>query len=178
LTGPAMAKGLEDTAFYRWFPLTALNEVGGNPEIWGCSIEVFHADCDEAALVRPHSLLATSTHDTKRSEDVRARLVVLSEVPDAWRAACERWHAYNARHRDDCVDANTEYLYYQTLVGAWPIDAERIGAYMEKAVREARETTEWTRINADYESALQQFIAATLTDAHFCAEVSAFVADI
>lgn len=178
LTGPTMAKGLEDTAFYRYFRLTALNEVGGSPSDWGCSVEAFHDACKEAGLVRPYALLTTSTHDTKRSEDVRARLLVLSEIPAAWSAACRRWRTYNARHRAERVDANTEYLYYQTLVGAWPIDAGRAGAYMEKAVREAREHTGWTHIDADYESALQQFITATLADADFIAQLEAFVADI
>src|SRR5690606_19265757 len=111
----------------------------------------------------------------KRSEDVRARLLVLSEMHAVWTEACHRWREHNARHRDPLLDANTEYLYYQTLVGAWPIDLERIAAYMEKAVREAKEHSEWTRINEPYEKSLYSFIERTLADADFVRELEQMV---
>ena len=140
LTASAMAKGAEDTACYRWVRLASLNEVGADPARFGTSIEDFHAGCQAAQAERPETLLALTTHDTKRSEDVRARLALLSEIPHRWAAAVERWATHNVRHRTqpDVPDANTEYLLYQTLVGAWPLGTERATAYMEKASREAK----------------------------------------
>lgn len=178
LTGPAMAKGLEDTAFYRYFRLAALNEVGGDPGQWGCSVADFHRWCSDARNEHPHSMLATSTHDSKRSEDVRARLVVLSEIHGAWLQAATRWRQQNARYRGAKLDANTEYLYYQTLVGAWPIDEARMRAYMEKAVRESKTLTEWTRIDEAYEAALHAFIVHTMADGEFMRDVETFVARV
>src|SRR5690606_38055726 len=123
LTGPAMAKGVEDTAFYRYHRFIALNEVGGAPDRFGHSVDEFHAWAAEIRERRPHTMLATSTHDTKRSEDVRMRLAVLSEIPERWRDTVLAWTERNARHRrDGWPDRNFEYLLYQTLVGAWPVD--------------------------------------------------------
>ena len=126
-----------------------------------------------------HSQLTTSTHDTKRAEDVRARLNVLSEVPDLWAQTVRRWSEMNARHRQgDFPDHNAEYLFYQTLVGAWPLPEERAQAYMEKASHEAKEYTGWTRPNPAYERALKKFVAETLRDAEFTREVAGFVTRI
>ncbi len=179
LTGPAMAKGVEDTAFYRYHRLICLNEVGGNPGRFGVSLREFHGACARAHKEHPLGLLASTTHDTKRSEDVRARLALLSEIPDQWADAVRRWASNNARHRSGAVpDANTEYLLYQTLVGAWPIDLERICAYMEKAVKEAKVHTSWTAPNNAYERGLADFIAAVLADRTFCTDLENFVADL
>src|SRR6202012_3612526 len=117
--------------FYNYNRLTALNEVGGDPGRFGLSPEHFHADCAETRRRWPTSMLASTTHDTKRSEDVRARIALLAEIPAAWAAAVERWASLNERHKHDAMpDRNLESLLYQTLVGAWPIDAERLLAYM------------------------------------------------
>ncbi|OOG22429.1 malto-oligosyltrehalose synthase [Thioalkalivibrio denitrificans] len=176
LTGPAMAKGVEDTAFYRFHRLIALNEVGGDPACFGVSVEAFHAACADARAHQPLALLATSTHDTKRSEDVRARLLLLSEMPEAWSAVVSRWREHNATHRrDEGPDPATEYLLYQTLVGAWPIDAERASDYMEKAVREAKLHTSWTQPNEAYEAAVRHFVNAVLEDDGFRADLDSFV---
>jgi (1->4)-alpha-D-glucan 1-alpha-D-glucosylmutase len=124
-------------------------------------------------------MLATSTHDTKRSEDVRARISLLSEIPEEWGQAARRWYERNARHRQgDFPDRNAEYLLYQTLVGAWPVSAERAAAYMEKAAREAKAQTSWTRQNPEYEEALRAFVTAVLEDRDFVADLEAFVAPL
>lgn len=176
LTSPAMAKGLEDTAFYSFNRLVCLNEVGGNPDRFGTSLQSFHKTCTQAQAERPLSLLATSTHDTKRSEDVRARLSLLSEIPQEWARAVLRWSSHNQRYREGEVpDRNTEYLLYQTLVGAWPIGPERATSYMEKAVREAKLHTSWTTPNTVYEQGLRNFVGAVLQDQEFCAELEHFV---
>jgi (1->4)-alpha-D-glucan 1-alpha-D-glucosylmutase len=122
-------------------------------------------------------MLASSTHDTKRSEDVRARLALLSEIPDKWRAEVLAWRDDKA-HRRPAIDANTEYLLYQTLVGAWPIELDRLWAYLEKAVREQKVHTTWTDPNEEYEGALRAFADELLADAHFTARVGAFVASL
>jgi (1->4)-alpha-D-glucan 1-alpha-D-glucosylmutase len=179
ITGPVMAKGVEDTAFYSYNRLISLNEVGGQPERFGISVDEFHQlNC--ARYERwPHAMLATSTHDTKRSEDVRARINVLSEMPDRWQAAVARWRALNASKKvavdgAPAPDANDEYLLYQTLVGAWPIAPydratfgefrERIAAYMQKATKEAKVHTSWINPNHEYDAALRQFVEALLSD--------------
>src|SRR5581483_10095402 len=124
LSGPAMAKGVEDTAFYAYHRLISLCEVGGDPSQFGIDVEQFHRECARAARRTPEALLALSTHDTKRSADVRARLHLLSEIPDAWRDAVFSWAEHNRRYRRDAgPDPNAEYLLYQTLVGAWPIES-------------------------------------------------------
>jgi (1->4)-alpha-D-glucan 1-alpha-D-glucosylmutase len=179
LTGPVMAKAVEDGAFYCFNRFVAANEVGGDPGQLATSLSAFHAACADAQAHWPRAMLASSTHDTKRSEDVRARLLVLSEVPDAWRRAVGGWAEHNARHRSgEWPDRNSEYLYYQTLVGAWPIDADRAHAYMRKAIREAKEHTSWIEPNAAYEQAVEQFVTATLGDPIFTRDLERFVAEI
>ena len=176
-TSPVMAKGTEDTAFYRYHRLVSLNEVGGDPRRFGISVAAFHAATRQRAERWPHNLLAGSTHDSKRSEDVRARIDVLSEIPAAWKLLLRRWARIN-RSKKRLLDgarapsANDEYLLYQTLFGTWPLTdpdeqqlaeyTERITQYMIKAVREAKEHSSWINVNADYEAALVSFIAALL----------------
>src|SRR5262249_34872232 len=127
----------------------------------------------------PGSLLATSTHDTKRSEDVRARLALLSEMPARWQSGVERWAAMNERQRRDALpDRNIEYLFYQTLVGAWPLEPERAQAYMQKAAREAKAHTSWTQPDERYETALRAFVGGALADPAFLADLAAFVAPL
>jgi (1->4)-alpha-D-glucan 1-alpha-D-glucosylmutase len=175
LTGPVMAKAVEDTAFYRYMPLLALNEVGGDPASLGVRVQEFHDACAAAQVQHPYRLLATSTHDTKRSEDVRARLSVLSEIPREWSRTVERWHSLNRRRRvADLPDPATEWLFYQTLVGAWPISAERALAYMEKATREAKLRTSWDQPDTIYEGAISHFVASALRSRRFTDEVGAF----
>ena len=178
-SSPVAAKGVEDTAFYRYHRLVALNEVGGDPGRFCLSPDAFHFACGRAAVQWPGGMLATSTHDTKRSEDVRARLAVLSEIPDAWTAAVERWAAMNQRHRaQDLPDRNTEYLLYQTLVGAWPVGLERLLAYLEKAAREAKRQTSWLAPAAGYERALRDFASGVLAAPEFLADLEAFLARV
>jgi (1->4)-alpha-D-glucan 1-alpha-D-glucosylmutase len=177
VTAPVTAKGVEDTALYRFNRLASLNEVGGEPESFGVSVRAFHLDSRHRAENWPHEMLATSTHDTKRSEDVRARIDVLSEVPGLWRRSLLRWsHMNRARRRvvDDlpAPGPHAEYLLYQTLLGSWPLEAlddaalaayrERIEEYMIKASREAKRRTSWANVNAEYEEALRQFVRASL----------------
>ena len=176
LTGAAMAKGAEDTAFYDYVRFAASNEVGGSPESFGSSVEDFHAWALRIQRTRPRTLLTTSTHDAKRSEDVRARLYVLSEIPERWGREVRAWAEHNERHRRNGLpDRNTEYLLYQTLVGAWPIETERVLGYMEKAAREAKTHTSWIRIDQDYESALRGFVEAVLDDRDFVRRLEEFV---
>jgi (1->4)-alpha-D-glucan 1-alpha-D-glucosylmutase len=196
LTAPVTAKGLEDTAFYRYHRLVSLNEVGGDPDRFGTPVEEFHAFCQRRLEAWPDGLSATSTHDTKRSEDVRARIHVLSEIPREWRAAVSRWHRANQRHigRADGQPApsrNDEYLLYQTLVGAWPLDpptvpptaefVSRIQTYILKATKEAKLNTSWINPNAAYDEAVRGFVARILTpsaDNRFLADFTAFQAPI
>jgi (1->4)-alpha-D-glucan 1-alpha-D-glucosylmutase len=174
-TGPVMAKGVEDTAFYRFNRLVSLNEVGGDPGRFGATVEEFHGHNRRIAADWPSTLLATSTHDTKRSEDVRARIALLSEIPDEWAAAVRRWSAMNDRHRTDGMpDANAEYLLYQVLVGAHPLDADRAAAYMEKASKEAKHHTSWIGPAPAYDQALKAFVAGVVDDAGFAADLAAF----
>lgn len=175
-TGPVMAKGVEDTVFYIYNRLVSLNEVGGDPGKFGYSANEFHSACIAAQEKWPRRMLSTSTHDTKRSEDVRARLDVLSEIPEEWQAAVESWSAANAKYKTgDAPDANDEYLIYQTLVGAWPLSSERLAAYMEKAAREAKRHTSWTAPDPDYEQALQNFISGIAADRKFTTGVEGLV---
>lgn len=187
-TPPVMAKALEDTAFYRYNRLVALNEVGSDPRRFGVSLTAFHQANRARLDTFPHTMLCTSTHDTKRSEDVRARLAVLSEMPGEWRRRVFRWSRLARRHKRD-VDGvrapsrNDEYLLYQTLIGAWPAPpagdldlaafADRVVAYMIKAAREAKTDTSWISPNADYEAALEQLVRALLRDS----PRNAFLAD-
>jgi (1->4)-alpha-D-glucan 1-alpha-D-glucosylmutase len=173
LTGPVMAKAIEDTAFYRYGPLLSLNEVGGDPGDPGTEIDDFHGWCARAASRHPFGLLATSTHDTKRSEDVRARLAVLSEMPDDWAGTVARWQKLNHRHRvAEFPDPETEWMFYQTLVGAWPITPERALQFLEKAMREAKLHTSWDAPNPIYEGAVNHFASTVLRSRRFMAEVA------
>jgi (1->4)-alpha-D-glucan 1-alpha-D-glucosylmutase len=173
LTGPVMAKGVEDTAFYNFHRLVALNEVGGDPGRFGIPPEEVHRALAEAQERWPRAMLATSTHDTKRSEDVRARLALLSEIPERWGEAVRRWVARGELHRPP--DPDVEYLLYQTLVGAWPIETERVVAYMEKAAREAKGTTAWTRVDPRYEDSLRAFVEGVLGDRELVRDLEGFV---
>ncbi|GAC1355510.1 MAG: malto-oligosyltrehalose synthase [Acidobacteriaceae bacterium] len=178
-TSPVMAKGVEDTAFYCYNRLIALNEVGADPAHDGTSIADFHTYHSTMHATHPMSMTTLSTHDTKRSDDVRARLVVLSEIPREFRQALRRWSRLNAKLRTDALpDRNTEYFYYQTLIGAWPITSERLHAYMQKATREAKQRTSWTSNNKEFEEALNRFIDATLTNAPFLADLEQMVARV
>jgi (1->4)-alpha-D-glucan 1-alpha-D-glucosylmutase len=179
-TGPIMAKGVEDTAFYIYNRLAALNEVGGEPQQFGLSVDGFHERSLNRQRDWPATLLATSTHDTKRSEDVRARMVAISEVPELWRRSLPRWRVANRRwkrsvHDAEAPDANEEYLLYQTLVGTWPIQPsgepeenatpeyiERIQTYMAKALNEAKINTSWIQPNEEWLAAMRDFIAKIL----------------
>ncbi|HVF74236.1 MAG TPA: malto-oligosyltrehalose synthase [Acidimicrobiales bacterium] len=172
LTGPVMAKGVEDTAFYTYNRLVSLNEVGGDPGHFGTSVEEFHAACTEAQRQWPAAMLATSTHDTKRSEDVRSRISLLSEIPDEWAGFAVRWV------KDGPVDANAQYLLLQVLVGAWPLDPDRAVAYMEKASKEAKEHTSWIDPDPAYDEALTRHVRELLADERFQGELAAFVAPL
>ncbi len=174
--GPVMAKGVEDTAFYTWLRFPALNEVGGDPAVFGIDAEEFHRRQEVRHRARPGSMLTTSTHDTKRSEDVRARLAVLSEIPERWEAAVRRWMgAIRRKRRADNVDPKTLYLLFHTVVGAWPIGEDRLGAYMLKAVREAKEQTNWTRPNEAFEAALAKTIKRLYADKALLKDMEEFV---
>lgn len=174
--GPIMAKGHEDTALYIYHRLASVNDVGGEPARIGVPVEEFHARNELQARDWPHAMNATSTHDTKRSEDVRARINVISELADEWGRRVERWRTLNTRYKRELngapmPDGNTEYLIYQTLVGAWPLDAEqapefreRLKQYLSKAAREAKTHTTWINPNQDYEEAVDRFVDAILTD--------------
>ena len=167
ITSPVTAKGYEDTALYRFNRLVSLNEVGADPSRFGTPAAEFHAAMVERQRTYPHGLSATSTHDTKRGEDVRARVNVLSEIPDEWRRRVTLWQRLNRKHRTT-VDtqptpgANTEYLIYQTLVGAWPIGVERLRAYLFKAIHEAKSHTSWIKPNTRYDDAITRFAEAIL----------------
>ena len=200
LTGPVMAKGLEDTVFYRYFPLASLNEVGGRPTGGGIDPLRVHAWNTRRLAEWPHGLSTTATHDTKRGEDVRARLNVLSEMPRDWQRVLRHWQRLNRRLKSIVDDVripgtNEEYLIYQTLIGAWPMDAidadptdearealrVRINAYMTKALREAKLHTSWINVNAPYERGVAQFIDLLLQPSSggpFIAELRRFVAGI
>ena len=178
-TGPITAKSIEDTLFYDFCPLVSLNEVGGDPELWSTTIEGFHNHNALAARDFPLSMLATSTHDTKRSEDVRARIHTLSEIPDAWANAVRSWAVLNARHKTtDMPDRISEYLLYQTLVGAHPLDADRAADYMRKASKEAKRYTSWTAPDPDFDAALEKFVRGILGDAEFVRDLNDFVAPL
>ncbi len=175
-TGPVQAKGVEDTAFYRYAPLVSLNEVGGSPARFGVSPDTFHQANQRRLDAWPLTMLATSTHDTKRGEDARARINVLSEMPELWRVAVSRWARANASARSEVGDAPApdradEYLFYQALVGAWPPgltaqpDAgfvDRIRAYMLKATKEAKVHTSWINPSEAYDRAVGRFVERTL----------------
>ncbi|HEY1768366.1 MAG TPA: malto-oligosyltrehalose synthase [Terracidiphilus sp.] len=178
-TSPVMAKGVEDTALYCFNRMIGLNEVGSAPGLGGLTLEIFHQYCTGMQSSHPETMNALSTHDTKRSDDVRARLAVLTEMPGPWKTALLRWSRSNAQFKTGKFpDPNTEYFLYQTLIGAWPISAERLTAYMEKATREAKQQTSWTLQNTEFEDALKNFIEQILNSQAFIAELEAFVAEI
>lgn len=175
-TSPVMAKGVEDTAFYRYNRLTSLNEVGGDPGSNGNSIAQFHDYNVHMQSTFPTTMLTLSTHDTKRADDVRARLAVLAEMPARWATKLKQWSRINLKYRTGKLpDPNTEYFLYQTLIGAWPITADRARQYMQKAMREAKRMTSWVDPNAQYEDALNNFIDRILADHSFVDELQAFV---
>ena len=183
-TSAVMAKGLEDTSFYRYHRLVSLNDVGGDPLRFGIGPSTFHDEIEKRSRCWPESMLATSTHDSKRSEDVRARINTLSEMPDLWRESVNGWRDLNQslRAADNLPTRNDEYLLYQTLVGTWPLNgsplpeefADRIAAYMLKAAREAKENTSWAYPNQEYEAALSDFIRKLLSHPPFVNSFSAF----
>jgi len=181
-TSPAVAaKGEEDTAFYRYLRLLALNDVGGDPGRFGLSVETFHAHNLERAQRFPQGLLATQTHDTKRSGDARARIGALAAMAPQWREALARWRTINAPLRDHeppAPDAIDEYLIYQTLVGVWPIEPARLDAYLLKAMREAKRHTRWVGPNEEYEGAVRRFAAALLRHEPFVADFERFMATL
>jgi (1->4)-alpha-D-glucan 1-alpha-D-glucosylmutase len=178
LSAPVTAKGVEDTAFYRYQPLISLAEVGGDLAVFGRPVEQFHAAMRHAALRWPQAMLTLSTHDTKRSADVRARISLLAELPRAWTGAAQRWADRNEHYQHNGMPGrNAEYLLYQTLVGAWPISTGRVSAFMRKAVREAKVRTSWTDPDPDYEDALGAFVAAVLADQGFLADLASFLAE-
>ncbi len=198
LTGPVMAKGVEDTSFYIYNRLISLNEVGGEPAHFGLSTDAFHAWMGERARDWPLAMNGTTTHDTKRSEDVRARINVLSEIPEEWEARVNAWATMNADLKETVdgeaiPDLNDEYLLYQTLAGAWPLDpadeneefCTRIQRYMEKSTREAKVNTSWINPNDSYDQGLSDFIGKLLDfedkggpGARFREEFGAFQKDI
>lgn len=192
VTAPVTAKGVEDTALYRFTRLVSLNEVGGDPDRFGTTVSQFHKDAAYRLRHWPHEMLATSTHDTKRSEDVRVRIDVLSEMPRKWYRSIVRWQRMN-RGKRRIVDgspapgSHAEYVLYQTLLGTWPSEpmseteqssyTARIVAYMTKASREAKRRTSWANPNLEYETALREFIESALEHREsnrFVAELSAF----
>ena len=188
-TGSIMAKGMEDTALYIYFPLASLNEVGGDPRVSTTDHSPFHQLIATRQKNWPDSINATTTHDTKRSEDTRARIAVLSEIPERWEAALRCWSRSNEEfvYKADTAavpDRNEEYLFYQTLVGTWPLHEDdwttlvpRVQDYMIKATREAQVHTRWTRPNEVHESALRDFIAGVLDrrgNAEFCSKFEEF----
>ena len=178
-TSPVMAKGVEDTAFYLFNRMIGLNEVGGAPDRTGVTLDEFNAHCGRMQADHPRTMNTLSTHDTKRSEDVRARLAALTEMPSRWRAALHRWARRNQHFKTgEFPDRNTEYFLYQTLIGAWPISKERVIAYMEKAVREAKQHTSWTQQNKEFEDALKAFIERIFDSKEFNADLESFVAQV
>lgn len=175
-TGAAVAKGVEDTAFYNFNRFLALNEVGGDPGTFGISLERFHSYCQQMQAEWPLTMLTTTTHDTKRSEDVRARLYLLSEIPERWRSAVERWSDHNLQYKqNNWPDANFEYALYQTLFGAWPISVERANVFAIKAVREAKVHTSWVAPQADYEASVTRFVERILADEVFTHDLQQFI---
>lgn len=178
LTAPVMAKGVEDTAFYRYNRLVSLNEVGGDPGTFGIPVEEFHAGTGRTAQQSPESMLTLATHDTKRGADVRARINVLSEIPGQWADAVMSWTRANERHRGTSgPDPDSEYLLYQTIAGAWPIGSDRVAAYMSKALREAKLHTSWADPDEDYERDVEVFVRSIICDDGFVSLLESFLRD-
>ena len=172
--GPAMAKAIEDTAYYRYVRLTGLNEVGGDPSSFGTETVTFHAFAAALAADWPHTMTTLSTHDTKRSEDLRARLFVLAERPEAWAAWVRTARELVADRASAEVDALTEYFLWQTVVGAWPITDDRLGAYAEKAIRESKLHTSWTSPDEAYEAAVADLVTLMVSDPAVTTHVEAW----
>ena len=178
-TGPAMAKGVEDTTFYRYHRLSALNEVGGDPHAIGISPDDFHDACLVAHRDWPMRMTTLTTHDTKRSEDSRARLLVLAEMPDTWAHFARGWYARHEHSRQEgWPDRNIAYLLFQTMVAAHPLSVERATAYLEKASREAKQHTSWVDPESTYDDALRSFVATVLADDETQTEVASLMAAI
>ncbi|WP_217914698.1 malto-oligosyltrehalose synthase [Miltoncostaea marina] len=175
--GPVMAKGVEDTAFYRYFRLAALNEVGGEPGVLGIPADALHAWAEARQSTHPRGMTSLTTHDTKRSEDVRARLVALAEIGEEWAAEARALHEATAplRTAEGRPHPADELLLWQTLVGAWPIDAERLVPYLQKAVREGKLRSSWTSPDEAYEAALQAVAEGVLADEALRRRVAALV---
>ena len=185
-TGPVLAKGVEDTAFYRWPRLASLNEVGGDPDIFGVSPAEFHAAAGRLVARWPATMTTLSTHDTKRQEDVRARLAVLAEWPEDWAHKVAEWHGLvswltdgaAAQATERAPDPDLEYLMWQTLVGAWLLGGERLREYLGKAMHEAKTRTSWTVRDPGYEAAVLGLADAVLADPELVAGIAEFVARI
>ncbi|MBO0839145.1 MAG: malto-oligosyltrehalose synthase, partial [Actinobacteria bacterium] len=179
-TGPVLAKGVEDTASYRWPRLVARNEVGGDPDQFAISVSEFNEFAARLTTSWPASMTTLSTHDTKRQEDVRARLAVLAEMPGDWGRSAADWQ-HRAEHlvpETADLDPETAYLMWQTLVGAWPLTAERLDGYLTKAMREAKTRTSWLSPDADYEKTVLRVAALALTDDRLRGSIDEFVASI
>jgi (1->4)-alpha-D-glucan 1-alpha-D-glucosylmutase len=177
-SGAVMAKGVEDTAYYRWTRFLALNEVGGDPDRFGLDLDDFHAAMAHREQVAPHGMTTLSTHDTKRSADVRARLAVLSELPDWWASTVREFTGLVAAAGAPVPDAALGHLLWQTVVGAWPLPRERLHAYLEKAMREARTRTTWTDPAEAFETAMRAVADATLDDSRLHSAVATAAARI
>ena len=175
-TPPVMAKGVEDTAFYRYSRLLALNDVGGDPSRFGLSLGQFHAANEERSRRFPHNLLVTQTHDTKRSGDVRARIGALAGTAEEWERRVRRW--LELTDEIEGPDRAERYLVFQTLVGAWPIEPERLEAYMEKALREAKRTTSWVDPDEAHEAAVKAFCRALYEHEEFLADFEPFASEV
>ena len=176
---PVTAKGIEDTAFYRYVRLLALNDVGGDPGRWGISVDEFHAGNGERARRFPENLLVTQTHDTKRSGDARARIGALSAMAEGWATCVRRWYELTDELvLDGAPDGQERYLIFQTLAGVWPIAPERLEGYLEKALREAKRNTNWVDQNRGWEERVKRFAVALLTHAPFVESFELFVAEV
>jgi malto-oligosyltrehalose synthase len=174
-TGPVLAKGVEDTACYRWSRLVSLNEVGNDPDRFGLSQAEFHAAAEHLASQWPATMTTLSTHDTKRQEDVRARLAVLAECPQEWASEVAAWQEQAG---SGGPGGDFEQLIWQTLAGAWPISADRLGEYLTKAMREAKTRTSWTEPDQEYEAAVLEFGQNAITDPKLAGRIGAFVDQI
>jgi (1->4)-alpha-D-glucan 1-alpha-D-glucosylmutase len=176
LTPAVMAKGVEDTMFYCFDRLVSCNEVGSQASLVGISADKFHEFCHTLSDRWPNNMLATSTHDNKRSEDVRARISILSEIPERWAEALHQWSQLNAdAWQNRLPDRHAEYLLYQTLIGAWPIDHDRAWGYMLKACREAKISTSWHEPNVSFEEKIRGFVGAVFQSQEFIASLERFI---
>ncbi|MFC7487956.1 malto-oligosyltrehalose synthase [Knoellia sp. CPCC 206453] len=173
--GPVMAKGIEDTAFYRWSRMTGANEVGGHPSHLSISADEFHDFGARQLATWPTTMTTLTTHDTKRSEDVRARLMTIAESADDWSTWVHEASKLAATQRDSRVDPATEYLIWQTVLGTWPITPDRIEGYVLKAIREAKDHTAWVDGDADYEAAIVGFARSVVSDAAVAAHVETWL---